>query len=249
MAELRVTGLGAAVTLRADTPATEALLPRLRRAWSWCLDPAPDAIDAGEVEVFDGADDEEAMMQRLTQRVTQALLTARAGQLFLFHAAALCHPTTGATVVAIAPSGTGKTTLAAAMGRRYDYLTDETAGILDDGRIVAYPKPLSLRQSAPAKVETSPDDLGLVRPAVAARLAAVVLLRREPDTRPVPDVLELPLLDGIAEMAPESSSLYVMQNPLRRLRDLLAPVEPVLQVTYADVSQLDGLVAELVGRP
>jgi hypothetical protein len=53
----------------------------------------------------------------------------------------------------------------------------------------------------------------------------------------------------MAEMAPESSSLSAIPNPLRRLADLLAPVAPVLRVTYSDVAQLAPLVEELVGTP
>ncbi len=252
MAELRVTGLGASVTVRAEDPATQALLPRIAHSWSWCLadESAATTVDGGTVvipPVFAG--DEDGLLQRLTQSITQALIAARAGQIFLFHAAAICHPDTGATVMAVAPGNTGKTTLAVRFGRRYAYLTDETAAVDDGGRIVWYPKPLSVRREGLPKQETSPDDLGLVRPRAEPYLAAVILLDRERGSQRPIDVLELPLLDAVAAMAPESSSLSAMSNPLRRLRNLLAPVEPVLRVTYGEVDQLGRLLDELVGTP
>ncbi len=249
MAELRVSGLGASVSLQASGAVSEALLPQLTRCWSWCLEESPDSIDAGVVPIPDDGDDEDSVLQRLTQSVTQALIRARAGDLFLFHAAALCHPVTGATLLAIAPGNTGKTTLAARLGKRYGYLTDETAGVLDDGRLLPYPKPLSVRRDGLPKHETSPDDLGLVRPTAEARLAAVVLLDRDKSSKPALDVVELPMLDAIAEMAPETSSLAAMPRALHRLRDLLEPVEPVLRVTYGEAALLTRLVEDLVGRP
>ncbi len=250
MAELRVTGLGATVALVPETPAAEELLPLIRNAWEWCLDILPNAVDAGVVPIAEpGGSSVAETLQRLTQRITQTLIGARAGQLFLFHASAVCHPRTGATLMAVAPGGTGKTTLARHFGRSYGYLSDETVAIEDDGRIVPYPKPLSIRGESGPKLETSPADLGLIRPAVPATLAGVVLLTRDPGFPPPVDVLELPTLDAMAEMAPESSSLSAIPNPLRRLADLLAPVAPVLRVTYSEVGHLAPLVEELVGTP
>lgn len=249
MSELRVHGLGAAVTLQPQTDAAAELLPDVETAWAWCLEVPNDVVDAGEVAIPDHTLDERAgTMQRLTQSITQSLIRARAGELFLFHAAALCHPRTGATVMAVAPGGTGKTTLAKTLGTTYGYLSDETTAILDDGRIIPYPKPLSLRAAEGPKIETSPVQLGLLRASVDPWLAGVILLTRDPNAT-IPDVLELPLLDAMAAMAPESSSMSTMSRPLHRLRDLLAPVEPVLRVTYAEASQLDELVDQLIGTP
>lgn len=247
-----MTGLGAAVTVRAEDESGAALLPTLTRLWDWCLPSGPaDSQPVGADVVVPPHRPEEAdsILQRLSQAVTQSLIAARAGQLFLFHAAAICHPTTGATLMAVAPGNTGKTTLAARFGRRYGYLTDETAGVADDGRMVPYQKPLSIRREGRPKQETSPSDLGLVRPTVEPWLAAVALLSREGLGRSGVEVLELPLLDAITAMAPESSSLSSMQRPLHRLRDLLAPVEPVLRVGYAEADTLAGLVEELLGTP
>ena len=79
----------------------------------------------------------------------------------------------------VAPSGTGKTTLACLLGRSFGYLTDETVGIdPPSGRILPYPKPLSVRISPEKRRELSADELGLrAVPADPTVARLVVLLR------------------------------------------------------------------------
>ena len=114
---------------------------------------------------------------------------AHASDLVLFHAAALCSGDAG--VLLPATSGSGKSTLAAALvASGLSYLSDEV-GALDapSGRLVAYPKPISLDNgsfvalgAAPAPVERSAvvddatahwTDLQWQVPAGAVRVGAV----------------------------------------------------------------------------
>src|SRR5690606_11574012 len=134
------------------------------------------------------------------------VIAARTGELLMLHAAALAHPKTGATAVFVAPGNTGKTTLCRALGPSRSYVTDETVGVRRDGAVVAYPKPLSLRRpdGVGIKDEAAPGDVGLPRPRVQLWLAGIVLLRRDPDEVGVPVVEELPLLDAVLALTPES---------------------------------------------
>jgi hypothetical protein len=63
------------------------------------------------------------------------------------HASAMTETKSGLTVVVAAPSGGGKTTLAAALcGRGWSYLSDETVGIdLTDGSLIGCNKPLTVK--------------------------------------------------------------------------------------------------------
>ncbi|HMD11502.1 MAG TPA: hypothetical protein VKG90_04135, partial [Marmoricola sp.] len=79
-----------------------------------------------------GSDDLPLLLQLATQRVTYQAIHANIGSLLMFHAAAVCHPQTGAALVAIAPGGTGKTTVCRTLGRGRGYLSDETVGVRAD---------------------------------------------------------------------------------------------------------------------
>ncbi|KQQ05575.1 hypothetical protein ASF42_03125 [Rathayibacter sp. Leaf294] len=94
--------------------------------------------------------------------VTLRAIEAAQGSLLMLHACALADPS-GATVVFVGPSGRGKTTAAATLGRSYGYVTDETTGITPDGRILPYEKPLLIRTAeGMPKRPFSPDELGLL---------------------------------------------------------------------------------------
>ena len=121
-----------------------------------------------------GSDDLPLLLQLATQRVTYQAIHANIGSLLMFHAAAVCHPETGAALVAIAPGGTGKTTVCRTLGRGRGYLSDETVGVRADNTIVPYPKPLSVRRTDwDAKDETDPRSIGLAATAVTPYVAAM----------------------------------------------------------------------------
>jgi hypothetical protein len=165
----------------------------------------------------------------------------------MLHAGGLCDPTSGASIVYVAPGGTGKTTLTRVLGPGRGYLSDETIAIRDDLGIDVYPKPLSLRRAGSSiKDETDPRTLGLAVAPVTPWLAGLVVLVR--DSRPGESVRveDVPVLDAIAMLAPESSSLARLGGPLRRLADVVDGVGGLRRVHYEDARDLEPLVAQVL---
>lgn len=262
---LGVTGLDVRVELRLRGDRADELDSLLRQAWSRCLDvpaeregepisltlaaasPAASQLTRGGSSL--SADEAERLMVRATQSITGSVIAAQAGNLLMFHAGSLSHPATGASVVFVAPGGTGKTTLCRTLGRHYGYLTDETVGIEQGGRIMPYPKPLSIRTDPTSyhKNEHSPDELGLAVAHPRPYVARVILLARDDHHKDVPEWEELPLLDAIAALAPETSSLSELGQGLRRCAELIDATGPVLRVRYSEAESLTGLVADLIG--
>lgn len=155
----------------------------------------------------------DALLSSTTQAVTRKLIGQRIGQLLMLHAGCLANPTTGEAIAFVAAGGTGKTTLTNRLGRRYSYITDETCGIDEDLLIHPYMKPLSIRSNGPSKIETSPDQLGLVTLDVEPRLVSIVLLDRQPGHEGL-TVKELSLFEAIESLAPQTSSMHRLPDPL-----------------------------------
>lgn len=190
----------------------------------------------------------DALLQQTTQAVTRTFITAQTGRLLMLHAGACADPESGAAVVYVAPGGTGKTTLSRVLGRSLGYLTDETVGITATGRILPYPKPLSIRTNgwAGPKTETSPDELQLVAAPSAPWLRRIVLLDRADDHAGPPRCTELEVADAIIALAPETSALSSLERPLHLLADLIAATGPVLRCTYREAEDLAPLLTALV---
>ena len=257
--ELHALGARIRVVLGAAAP---VLVEEFQRVWRRCLAPAPTGtttaeVDAGTVDVADDVahvrpeasrDVAARALTRSTQRITAALIGAQAGRLLMLHAGALCHPDTGASLVYVAPGGTGKTTLSRALGREFGYLTDETVGITEDRRILPYPKPLTLRRSSGgrAKVEHAPDDLGMREPRADPWVAGVVLIRRDPTMRGV-SVEPLDVANALLLLAPEASSLTRLERPLHRLAALGEATGGFRLVRYTEAADLAELVRDTVG--
>ncbi len=249
MTSLVIGGIGAQVRVEITGPQADELHQLLAHAWSRCVD-APQG-PAGELVRIDTVMGVEPahLLPGITQQVTHALIGAQVRRLLMLHAGAVCHPTTGRSLVYVAEGGTGKTTLTRVLARHYGYLTDETVGIDADHRVLAYPKPLSVRAPGGArpKQEHSPDDLGLVRPPAETQVARLVLLDREDGHGDEPDVAELDLLDAITALAPQTSALYALPIGLRRCAELIEATGPVLRVRYAEAESMRGLAADLIG--
>ncbi|HKX68280.1 MAG TPA: hypothetical protein VJN29_13765 [Intrasporangium sp.] len=259
LVELHALGARVRVDLRGAAP---VLVREFQRVWRRCLapssgSPVPRELDAGTVSlagelahvVPDASRDVAAgALTRSTQRITGALIAAQAGRLLMLHAGALCHPDTGASVVYVAPGGTGKTTLSRALGHELAYLTDETVGITEDRRILPYPKPLTLRRPSGgrAKVEHAPDDLGLLEPRADPWVAGVMLIRRDPSMVGV-SVEPLSVADALLLLAAEASSLARLERPLHRLADLGHATGGFRLVRYAEAADLAELVRDTVG--
>lgn len=257
-AQLRIFALGAVMDLTFAEPVSATFVDAVAHAWSRCL---ADGATTGAVlaspsaaSLTVGAPRDEsdestrAALQRLSQDVTHHLIASQAGRLLMFHAGALCHPETGASVVFVAPSGTGKTTLARLLGRTHGYLTDETVGIEPaTGRIYAYPKPLSIGLSTDRrKFETSPDDLGLLLAHASPTVTGIVLLHRAEGAHVSAHADELGTLDAVAALIPETSALNRLPRPLHAMAALLDRTGPVIGLTYCEARHLAPVVSDLV---
>ncbi|MBD8205853.1 hypothetical protein IFU08_07565 [Microbacterium sp. CFBP 8790] len=181
--------------------------------------------------------------------VTLRAIEAAQGSLLMLHACALADRT-GAAIVLVGPSGRGKTTAAATLGRSYGYLTDETTGITPDGRILPYEKPLLLRTAeGMPKRPFSPDALGLLPAPAHPRLAALVILDRDPYLIGAAQLELLDLADAIPLLVPETSALPALENGIPILARLAAGIGGVYRVRYRDAEQLVPITAGLLATP
>lgn len=208
--------------------------------------------------------DPQTWLTQMTQTITRAAIERQAGSFLMFHAGAIANPATGQAVILVAPGGTGKTTMVRRLGRGRMYVTDETVAINEDGVIVPYPKPLSIRVSgASGKQETSPADLGLLPPLGVIRPAAYLVLdrvkgpkaaegttsgaKRSGDSSHRPKFTRLSTLDAIMTMVPETSSLGRLPAGLHVLADAIERVGGACQVRYREATSLSAFVDDLIG--
>jgi hypothetical protein len=259
-----VTALGVPITIRLGGDRAAEVAERVPVLWECCPgDPAEDP--AGTVQVvFDSsatvvaaADADgvvarehlQDLLQVLTQRVTLTAIDARAGDAVMLHAACLANPHTGLAAAFVAPGGTGKTTLVRTLGQDRWYVTDETTLVLDDGGIVPYPKPLSIRRAPESlyKNETAPSAVGLVAAQGPVRLGALCLLDRDDTHTGAPEVTSLDTLDALVALVPQTSHLPEMARPLQRLAALCESLGGVHRVSYREVADLADLVDEWIG--
>jgi hypothetical protein len=238
-----VTLAGLGTTISVDLSESGLDVDAFRHLWARCL--SRDTTARAEVTVRKGSSQESA-----TQQITQAFIAARAGELLMFHAGAVAHPITGRALVFVAPGGTGKSTLTRRLGKHYGYLSDETVGIDPVTlRIHPYPKPITLAPDhGHPKRENSPDDLGLLQAPPSPTLTDLVVLRRTPG-RDTAAFTPLPVLDALAMIAPETSSLSKLPRPLHLMADVHRRAGCTL-VEYGEAEQiLPWCTARLEGTP
>jgi len=205
------------------------------------LDDEPDVVAAQAVQASLFGGDLATVMDRLSPMVTRVAVNDRRGDLVMFHACAVADPETGDAVVLYGPSGTGKTTMARTLCTDFVYLSDETAGVTADLRVVPYVKPLSIivRPGDTLKEQVSPARLGLLRPrAVPYRLRALVQLRRDPQHQGEAVLEPMATVDALPELVAQTSYTREMERPLHRLADLAHRVGGVRRVTYAEAAQV-----------
>ena len=237
----RVSAFGVVVPIRASPAMREPVLG----AWRDALTDAVPTTNAVET----GGHDVESALHYLSPAVTTAAIDARAGELVMLHAAALADPLSGRTAVLVAASGTGKTTASVTLGRRFAYLTDETAAVTTDGVVLPYRKPLSIIGGGHLKQQVAPSDLGLVATERECRLAALLVIERDPNHVGEPAVDMLDTVDAIAAIAPQSSYLPSMDKPLHRLAELIHLVGGARHVRYAESADLAPVITQLLEMP
>ncbi|WP_062527373.1 arsenate reductase/protein-tyrosine-phosphatase family protein [Demequina rhizosphaerae] len=257
-----VDAFGVRVSVHCDGSEREALGGGGRRAWARCLTESSDAEARVDIVVDEDPEvlalarargalafsDTERALHHLSSAVTVRAIEQRAGSLVMLHAAGLASRD-GDVVGFIAPSGTGKTTLARTLGAHYGYITDETLAI-DVGRtVLAYPKPLSVLSGAsPTKEQWGPESLDLMPvPAGRLRLVKLALVERDPSMSAEPLVEELPLLHGLALLAEQVSYLSRLPQRLHTLADLVESVGGLVRIRYREARDLLPLMPDLVG--
>ncbi|CAN5339453.1 hypothetical protein BH09ACT11_BH09ACT11_15970 [soil metagenome] len=231
-----------ALGVRVDVEVSPEFEAGVRRAWSRCL--AADSTEPASVRLPVNDADEATALHTLSMTMNRTVTDARGGTVLTLHGAALADAS-GNTVLLVAQSGTGKTTLARTLGPRWGYLSDESAGVGPDGVMVAYPKPLSIVTDDWRKDQLSPDELGLGLPAAVCVLRAIVLIDRDPD-QAQPVMTEVDLMDALPRLAKESFQLARHDRPLHVLATAIEQARGVRHIRYAEAATLDPLLRELV---
>lgn len=243
MSSLWVCALGVPVHIQA----AGKLPPDVVAAWQDAAIPQPDAdtrehAPVSRVVVPDELDD---LGDSVAISVTLEAIQAVRGTALMFHACAVALPD-GRVVGIVGPSGRGKTTLATLLGAQYGYVSDETLAVQADGTVLPYRKPLSIGRRPGQKKTIAPSELGLrPLPDAPLRLAALVLLDRRLDAG-APRIEPVTLFDAIGELAPETSSLDALPDPLRTLAETIQRTGGVRRLTYADVDDLDGTIDQVL---
>ncbi|MFC6152626.1 hypothetical protein [Nocardioides yefusunii] len=260
--ELSLDVMGVRVVLDLGGADAEVLRGCVEHAWDRCLvapgsagpEGSGTAVPARRVEVVLDPDTtvvdearsrgavvgttEIVVMDELTTRLVREGLEALVGDRWLLHACALGDPETGATVVLVAPSGTGKTTASRTLATSFGYVTDETAVIERDGTITPFPKPLSLLvDGRRPKRQVSPTELGMLPSPPTPWLAKVALLSRHEDAEGVV-VEEVALGEGLAQLAEQTSSLHLLEDPLASATAILQARGGLTRLVYSESADL-----------
>jgi hypothetical protein len=230
--------------------ANATLRAKLAREWSRCVVHKPDSRTAHPL-VINEAPTVEATGYSLASRLTGIGIRALRGQRVILHAAGLAADD-GSVLALVAPSGQGKTTAAVRLAQQgLGYVTDETVAVDAKGSIVQYPKPLSFVDDGAVggpKTQHSPDDLGMKVPPPDLRLARLVLINRVPGHAGSPVLERKPLVDGLLDIIPQSSSLARLETPLQTLCRLADLAGGIHQLTYSEIDDAIPLLVELLPR-
>lgn len=236
-----VRALGVPVDVEIVGPRVAEVARLVRAAWSRAL--APSEV-AAEVITVDSTEPD-AALHLLSQQVTLAAVEAQVGDLMMAHAAGLASPS-GDVLALVAPSGTGKTTASLHLGRRFGYVSDETVGFTSSLEVLPYEKPLSVIEGRTWKVQRSPDEVGLAVAPSSLRLSRIAVLRRDPSLSAA-SVELVRVTAALPVIAEQTSYLAAHERPLHAWADALDACGGLHVLSYADVTQLDPVVEELLG--
>lgn len=187
--------------------------------------------------------------ENLVSWATLKAIESGRGELFMFHAAALSSPNSGATIVLTAESGTGKTTATLNLAKTLGYVTDETATFGADRKLYPYAKPLSLLPTSKQRPKTqySPEDLNLLQPDIEPYVAAIAILDRDRTGETISPTFEpLPLAHALNQIIPQISSLPHLDRGLVQLCQQIDSLGGVIRLHYSEASELIHVVTELL---
>ncbi|TQJ30879.1 ATP-binding protein [Microbacterium sp. SLBN-146] len=247
--QLEVVALGARIVVRIEGDGAAGVIDDLRERWRRCLHDDPDATARTLTYRLgpDGSLHADALRHRITVDVTAAALDECRGDLLTLHAAGL--EDSDVAYCFVGPSGAGKSTLASRLGRELGYAGDEAVGVDDDGRLIAFPKPLSLRSSgAHDKQQVGPDALGLRPASGGLPIAGVFVLDRQTDAAEEPATAPLGLVDAVVALARQSSYLPQLDRPLQRVATLIHR-HGAHRLTYGESADVLSVVREAVAQP
>ncbi|RYU13681.1 hypothetical protein [Nocardioides iriomotensis] len=265
-ADTHLSAMGLSVVLRYAGAHARQAREAVERCWSDCLgdgltsypesvtldvvlDPDVGTVGQAGARGAVAATGLDELLHVLSPRLTAALVEAHAGRLVMLHAAGLADPGTGRTVALVAPSGTGKTTASRLLGRTMRYLTDETVAVDAGGRVLPYPKPLSVLAEGGNGIKTqlAPSDEGLiVAGGRGPELTGIFLLDRDP-SRTAPQVEPVTTVRALALLAPQISYLTRLDRPLATVASIVERAGGLVSVRYGEAAQLADVVSRHVG--
>ena len=194
---------------------------------------------------FISAASPEKLAANIATEVTLAGLGKLSGSALMLHAGGVALDD-GRVIALVGPSGRGKTTATQALGRDLGYVTDEALAVRADLTVIPYRKPLSIGRHPDAKVPVRASGLGLRElPASPLTLAAIVVLDRR-DHVDAPHVEQVPLLEALNEIVPQTSFLSMLHDPLRTLVTTILSTGGVRRVVYSEAETLPGVVDEIL---
>lgn len=244
--KLRALGVELDVDLKSLSPEQRNAIIR---EWSECLVEKESSSTQDAAITVSGPGDEQTNYG-LHRSVTQHAIAKQIGKLHMFHSCAVADDC-GSVIGFVARSGTGKTTAAQWLAKKYRYITDETLACDSDGKVYPFPKPLSIKKEGESgKLGQSPLDAGLRTLAQDQPLIlrALVLLQRDEDRTEPPELEAIPVHEAIGHIAPETSSLLAVPHPLSTLAELLSRSGGPWALQYRDIEDCDHLIDDLFER-
>ncbi|WP_018154905.1 hypothetical protein [Demetria terragena] len=244
--DLKVEALGAQVAVRLPLDAVE----QAREAWRWCLATFDREADSA-LDLTNRPDLEPGQVQEhLSRELTLRAINHQRGQRLMVHAACVVSPTSGRGLVLVGESGAGKTTAAIHLcSNGFRYVTDETVALDDAHHALLYRKPLSMVEATQSrfKAQRAPETLGMSVAERSPQVGAMVLLARDP-TCTAPSLEPVSLIDALADLIPQTSSLVVLPTPLTRLVDLANAAGGVQRLRYREIGDTTELLRVATDR-